>query len=65
MDGGAEDKDVLVAFRGADQDLLLEHNAELLLALEHIAIAGCGSIRGCTTACGSIAAIIAPRAWRN
>jgi spoIIIJ-associated protein len=29
--------EVTVAFRGADQDLLLERNAELLLALEHIA----------------------------
>src|ERR1700723_3957366 len=34
--GGADDKDVLVAFSGADQDFLLEHNAELLLALEHV-----------------------------
>src|ERR1700691_360650 len=33
---GADDKDVLVAFSGADQDFLLEHNAELLLALEHV-----------------------------
>lgn len=32
-----EDTDVVVTFRGADQDLLLERNAELLLALEHIA----------------------------
>src|SRR5580704_13841810 len=29
--GGADDKDVLVAFGGADQDFLLEHNAELRL----------------------------------
>ena len=29
--------ELVVAFRGADQDLLLERNAELLLALEHIA----------------------------
>jgi spoIIIJ-associated protein len=29
--------DVTVAFRGADQDLLLEKNAELLLALEYLA----------------------------
>ncbi len=36
-DAGREESDVVVAFRGADQDLLLEHNAELLLALEHIA----------------------------
>jgi len=32
-----EDADIVVTFRGADQDLLLERNAELLLALEHIA----------------------------
>jgi spoIIIJ-associated protein len=36
VDGGPDDKDVLVAFRGADHDFLLENNAELLLALEHI-----------------------------
>jgi spoIIIJ-associated protein len=36
VDGGADDKDVLVAFQGADQDFLLEHNADLLLALEHV-----------------------------
>jgi spoIIIJ-associated protein len=35
--GNAGEKDVLVAFRGADQDFLLERNAELLLALEHLA----------------------------
>jgi spoIIIJ-associated protein len=35
-DGGPDEKDIVVAFRGADQDLLVEHNAELLLALEHI-----------------------------
>jgi spoIIIJ-associated protein len=35
--GAPEDKDVLVSFRGADQDFLLERNAELLLALEHVA----------------------------
>ena len=29
--------ELVVAFRGADQDFLLERNAELLLALEHIA----------------------------
>jgi len=29
--------EVAVVFSGADQELLLEHNAELLLALEHIA----------------------------
>jgi spoIIIJ-associated protein len=34
---GAGEKDVVVAFRGADQDFLLERNAELLLALEHVA----------------------------
>jgi spoIIIJ-associated protein len=34
--GGADDKDVLVAFRGTDQDFLLQHDAELLLALEHV-----------------------------
>ena len=34
--GGADDKDVLVAFSGADQDFLLQHDAELLLALEHV-----------------------------
>ena len=34
--GGADDKDVLVAFSGADQDFLLERDAELLLALEHV-----------------------------
>lgn len=32
-----EPSDVIVSFRGADQDLLLERHAELLLALEHIA----------------------------
>ena len=32
-----EETDVVVTFRGADQDWLLERNAELLLALEHIA----------------------------
>lgn len=31
------DSDVVVTFRGPDQDLLLERNGELLLALEHIA----------------------------
>src|SRR5271168_1348193 len=36
VDGGADDKDVLVAFQGADQEFLLEHNADLLLALEHV-----------------------------
>lgn len=33
----AEESGVVVAFRGADQELLLQHNAELLLATEHIA----------------------------
>jgi spoIIIJ-associated protein len=36
VDGGAGEKDILVAFQGADQDFLLERNAELLLALEHV-----------------------------
>ncbi|MGD0545551.1 MAG: R3H domain-containing nucleic acid-binding protein [Candidatus Acidiferrales bacterium] len=35
--GAPDDKDVVVAFRGEDQDFLLERNAELLLALEHVA----------------------------
>jgi spoIIIJ-associated protein len=35
-DGGEQVADVVVAFRGADEALLLERNAELLLALEHI-----------------------------
>jgi spoIIIJ-associated protein len=35
-DGGAQAGDVVVAFRGADEALLLERNAELLLALEHV-----------------------------
>ena len=33
-----ENPEILVEFKGRDQDLLLEHNAELLLALEHIAL---------------------------
>ena len=33
---GMQAGDVVVAFRGADEALLLEHNAELLLALEHV-----------------------------
>jgi spoIIIJ-associated protein len=33
---GAHDSDVVVTFQGPDQDLLLERNGELLLALEHI-----------------------------
>jgi spoIIIJ-associated protein len=32
-----EEADVTVKFHGPDQDLLLERNAELLLALEHVA----------------------------
>jgi spoIIIJ-associated protein len=32
-----EEADVTVKFRGPDQDFLLERNAELLLALEHVA----------------------------
>ncbi|HXN27245.1 MAG TPA: R3H domain-containing nucleic acid-binding protein [Candidatus Acidoferrales bacterium] len=36
MGGGADDKDVLVAFSGPDQDFLLQRDAELLLALEHV-----------------------------
>src|ERR1700728_4896716 len=35
--GVPEDRDVVVVFQGADQDFLLERNAELLLALEHVA----------------------------
>jgi spoIIIJ-associated protein len=35
-DGSEQAADVVVAFRGADEGLLLERNAELLLALEHI-----------------------------
>lgn len=35
--GIAGEKDVVVAYRGADQEFLLERNAELLLALEHVA----------------------------
>ncbi|MGD0955843.1 MAG: R3H domain-containing nucleic acid-binding protein [Candidatus Acidiferrales bacterium] len=36
-DGGPEGEAVVVAFRGADREMLLERNAELLLALEHLA----------------------------
>ncbi|MGA8224663.1 MAG: R3H domain-containing nucleic acid-binding protein [Candidatus Acidiferrales bacterium] len=32
-----DEAEIAVAFRGADQDFLLERNAELLLALEHVA----------------------------
>src|SRR6204780_5741201 len=35
--GGSGEKDVVVAFHGADQDFLLERDAEFLLALEHVA----------------------------
>ena len=35
--GGPEEKEIVVAFHGADQEFLLERNAELLLALEHVA----------------------------
>jgi spoIIIJ-associated protein len=33
-----ENPEILVIFNGRDQDLLLQHNAELLKALEHIAL---------------------------
>jgi spoIIIJ-associated protein len=33
---GVRESDVVVTFRGPDQEFLLERNAELLLALEHI-----------------------------
>ena len=33
----SSETEIVVAFSGADQDFLLERNAELLLALEHIA----------------------------
>lgn len=33
-----ENPEIVVEFKGKDQGLLLEHNAELLLALEHIAL---------------------------
>jgi spoIIIJ-associated protein len=33
-----ENPEIVVEFKGRDQDLLLEHHAELLLALEHIAL---------------------------
>jgi len=36
-DAPADEADIVVAFRGEDQDLLLERNAELLLAIEHVA----------------------------
>jgi spoIIIJ-associated protein len=34
--GATGDKDVLVTFTGADQDFLLEEQADLLLSLEHV-----------------------------
>jgi spoIIIJ-associated protein len=33
-----ENPEIVVEFKGKDQGLLLEHNAELLLALEHISL---------------------------
>ena len=33
-----ENPEIVVEFKGRDQDLLLEHNAELLLAMEHISL---------------------------
>jgi spoIIIJ-associated protein len=36
-ENGRDEADVVVAFHGTDQDLLLERNAELLLSLEHLA----------------------------
>jgi spoIIIJ-associated protein len=33
-----ENPEIVVEFKGRDQDILLEHNAELLLALEHISL---------------------------
>lgn len=35
---GIEEPEILVNLAGHDQDLLLQHNAELLLALEYIAV---------------------------
>jgi spoIIIJ-associated protein len=35
--GELKSPEILVAFRGPDQDILLQHNAELLLALEYLA----------------------------
>jgi spoIIIJ-associated protein len=37
LDAPPDEKDIVVAFQGADQNFLLERNAELLLALEHVA----------------------------
>jgi spoIIIJ-associated protein len=36
--GALETPEILVTFRGRDQDLLLEHNAELLKALEYLSL---------------------------
>jgi spoIIIJ-associated protein len=36
-EAGRDDEDLAVVFSGADQELLLDRDAELLLALEHIA----------------------------
>jgi spoIIIJ-associated protein len=36
--GALENPEILVNFRGRDQDLLVERNAELLKALEHVAL---------------------------
>jgi spoIIIJ-associated protein len=36
-EAGPEETEVVVGFHGADQNLLLERNAELLLAFEHLA----------------------------
>jgi spoIIIJ-associated protein len=36
-EAAAEESAVIIAFRGADEELLLANHAELLLALEHIA----------------------------
>jgi spoIIIJ-associated protein len=33
-----ENPEIVVEFKGSDLDLLLEHNAELLMALEHVAL---------------------------
>lgn len=37
LEAGREETDVVAMLQGEDQDLLLDKNAELLLALEHIA----------------------------
>lgn len=37
QDSAANEPEISIAFRGEDADLLLERNAELLLALEHVA----------------------------